>query len=87
MMTKVFSFEDNGWWDNPTCDCCQGGYYETYNCDQIEGSCYNIDDCYIAAIAHATQMPYDEQEKLEWLSSEELEELAKVLDIKVVFVE
>lgn len=86
-MTKIYEFVDAGWWSSIGCSCCEDTWMETWDCDLLEYSEYTIDGCYVAAIAHATQMPYDEQEKLDWLSSEELEELAKVLNVKVVFVE
>ena len=29
---KTYKFEDNSWWDNPPCDCCQGGLVECWTC-------------------------------------------------------
>lgn len=84
---KTYKFFDDGYWSGTGCDCCEDIWMESWNCILLEYTCYSIEECYQAAIAHATQMPYDEQEKLYWLSYEELEELLDVLGIEVVFIE
>jgi hypothetical protein len=87
MTTKRYEFFDDGFWSSNMCDCCEDIWMETWNCDKIEHSTHSLEDSYVAAISHATQMSYDAEDCLFQLSLTELEELADVLGVEVVFVE
>jgi hypothetical protein len=87
MTNKRYEFFDDCWFNEGWgCDCCPSQWMEVWNCDKIEHSTHSVEDSYVAAISHATQMSYDAEDILLSLSLEELEELAKVLNIDVVFI-
>lgn len=35
-MNKHFVFVDDSWYDRPPCDCCQGGWVESWTCTSHE---------------------------------------------------
>lgn len=36
MINKHYNFNDDSWYDNPGCSCCEPILMEAYNCDEPE---------------------------------------------------
>lgn len=88
---KVFKFYDDSWYDQPPCDCCQGGWINSFNSDQVNGnfgSALSEEDCYMQAIA--TEMGYefweDVPDTYRLMDYAELKKVADILKIKVEVV-
>jgi hypothetical protein len=86
---KTYTFKDDGYWDNPPCDCCQNYYINQYYSDDTLpelGDAYTEADCYVYAIlSHSgAQISLGAEQDLWTMSVEELEEVAKELGIEVL---
>ena len=87
-MTRRFTFYDDSWWDNPPCDCCQGGLMECYNSSDTEsnlGSAHSIEHCYIQAIITECDA-YKEDEGLWEMDLDSLKKIAKELCVEVEII-
>jgi len=88
---KVFTFYDDSWYDQPPCDCCQGGWINSFNSDQVNGnfgSAFSEEDCYLQAIATELGYQYweDVPDEYREMSYNELKFLAENTGIKVEIV-
>ena len=88
---KAFTFYDDSWYDQPACDCCQGGWINSFNSDQVNGnfgSAFSEEDCYLQAIS--TEMGYefweDVPDTYRLMDYAELKKVADILKIKVEVV-
>lgn len=87
-MTKVYTFYDDSWYDQPGCSCCGGFLMEAYNssdtsCNLGIASC--LEDCYIHAIKTESDV-YMEDDNLWELEISELKKIAKELCIEVCII-
>lgn len=86
---KTYTFYDDGWFDNPPCDCCDGYWMESYNSSQVNGnfgSAFSEEDCYLQAIA--TELGYQYWEDVpDIYRAMEYSDLKKVADILKIKVE
>ena len=88
---KVFTFYDDSWYDQPPCDCCQGGWINSFNSDQVNGnfgSAFSEEDCYLQAIATELGYQYweDVPDEYREMSHNDLKFLAENTGIKVEIV-
>lgn len=67
MKPKRYYFNNDSWWDNPACDCCEGTLMMCYNIDTdrhpemvMNGSAHSIEHCMIQVLDHHKII--DEQE-------------------------
>jgi len=88
---KTYTFYDDSWYDQPPCDCCQGGWMWSYNSDQVSGnfgSASSEEDCHLQAIA--TEMGYeyceDFPDTYRLMEYSDLKKVADLLGIKVEVV-
>ena len=88
---KTYTFYDDSWYDQPPCDCCQGGWMWSYNSDQVScnfGSASSEEDCYLQAIATELGYQYweDVPDTYRELSYTDLKSFAENTGIKVEIV-
>ena len=88
---KVFTFYDDSWYDQPPCDCCQGGWINSFNSDQVNGnfgSAFSEEDCYLQAIATELGYQYweDFPDEYREMSYNDLKFLAENTGVKVEIV-
>ena len=89
---KKYLFTNDSWLDNPVCDCCEDTLIEGYNSDDVDyslGSAGSIEDCYVQAIVTEIGsfcVGSTMHEMLRGKSLDELEDLAKLMEIEVVIV-
>lgn len=88
---KTYTFYDDSWYDQPPCDCCQGGWMWSYNSDQVSGnfgSAFSEEDCYLQAIATELGYQYweDVPDTYRELSYNDLKSFAENTGIKVEIV-
>ena len=89
---KTYTFKDDGYWDNPPCDCCTGGYYEYYNSNDTLpsfGSALSEEDCYVQAIVTEKEragvmISTTYEEALYEMDMNTLKQVAKEIGIEVV---
>ena len=90
-LTKSYQFYDESYYYSNACDCCQGGWINSFNSDQVNGnfgSAFSEEDCYLQAIA--TEMGYEYWEDFpdtyRLMDYAELKKVADLLGIKVEIV-
>ena len=88
---KVFKFYDDSWYDQPPCDCCQGGWVNSFNSDQVNGnfgSAFSEEDCYLQAIATELGYQYweDVPDEYREMSYNDLKFFAENMGLKVEIV-
>ena len=91
MTIKTYTFYDDRWYDQPPCDCCQGGWMWSFNSDQVSGnfgSASSEEDCYLQAIATESGIEYweDVADKYREMGYTEMKKLATEMGIKVEIV-
>lgn len=87
-MNKHFVFVDDSWWDSPPCDCCRGGWVESWTCtshEEIQWNCSDIPDSLHSVYEVVTGTNLREND--EYYEEEELEQMLKEFGITVEFVE
>jgi len=88
---KVFTFYDDSWYDQPPCDCCQGGWINSFNSDQVNGnfgSAFSEEDCYLQAIATELGYQYweDVPDEYQEMDYDELKFFAENMGLKVEII-
>jgi len=92
MTIKTYTFYDDSWYDQPPCDCCQGGWMWSYNSDQVSGnfgSASSEEDCYLQAIATEKGWEYweDVPDDLREMDYDQLKNIADSMNIEVRIIE
>ena len=92
MTIKTYTFYDDSWYDQPPCDCCQGGWMWSFNSDQVSGnfgSASSEEDCYLQAIATESGIGYweDVPDDLREMSYDQLKNIADSMEIEVRIIE
>lgn len=86
---KVFTFYDEGYYDQPGCSCCEGFYMECYNSEDTDcnlGTAHSEEDCYVQATLTelgAALVSDEYKDELYRMELTELKQVAKMLKIKV----
>ena len=89
---KVFTFFDEGYYDQPGCSCCEGFYMECYNSEDTDcnlGSAHDYESCYYQAILTelgAALVSDEYRDGLYCMNLKELKQIAKDLNIRVEVV-
>lgn len=82
---KTYYFRNDSYWADNGCDCCEPDYFEAWNCDDIDHTCFDPEGCYLAVLDKETGVDWYEQ-TCHWTIEEYMDTL-KQMNVEVIVEE